>query len=475
MHSNRHLILPISLLASGLLTGARASNNDNSTYQPRPYTVSVDPSFIEEIRVKVQNFHPTAEINAEPWFDGPPASNISTLAKYWEEEYDWFEDQDYINSNFSHYITTVPGPLDTYNDSLDIHFIHQRSARSDAIPILLLHGWPSTSLEWEKIIPGLIDPEDDTKPAFHVVAPDLPGYGFSPAPAAPGLGPDGHGAAMAKLMEQLGYERYALYSTDLGAVVAASMVVDYEPLIINHISDMLFVPPTDADLARYAANQTTAEETAYIASVNEYLTNHSAYASVHSTLPLSIAYALNDSPVGFLAWMYQLVYTVSDQEYSAHELVRQALLLYLPGVYGNIRSYKELFNLAYFVPKRDTSVPTSALQFGLPGGNTGYKYPAMKDFNYVVSFSLLPLPLLSPRVRVYAVVKSVTDSICFTASQLGRAPLERHLFLAPRQRRAFPSPERTRARARGCSRRVCGLKATITTTKSIHEPYYLPH
>lgn len=388
MHRLSQVSLPMWIAASTIILGVHASNNDNSTYKPRPYSIDVSPSFIEETRQKVIKFRSTVDITQPAWFDGPPASNITSLAKYWEEEYDWFEDQDSINANFSHYITTVPPPGGNYNSTLDIHFIHQRSEREDAIPLLFLHGWPSTSLEWERIIPGLVSPSDSTSPAFHVVAPDLPGYGFSPAPTAPGLGPDEHGIVFGSLMEQLGYDKYAVYSTDLGVVVAHRLVVHYAPHIINHISDMLLVFPTPEDLARYAANQTTPEESAYIDSTNAFFNQHSAYAQLHSSYPLSIAYALNDSPVGFLAWMYQLVYTVGDQAHTAAELIREALLLYIPGVYGNIRSYKELYGVDKFAPG-NTSVPHSALQFGW-GAATAY--PELKSFNYAVRFFPVAFP-----------------------------------------------------------------------------------
>lgn len=171
-----------------------------------------------------------------------------------------------------------------------------------------------------------------------------------------------------------------MYSTDLGFAVALKMVVEQEAHIINHITDFYFVFPDDADLARYAANETTPEETAYIGSVNAWFATHSGYSAIHSTLPLSIAHALNDSPVGFLAWMYQLVFTVSDQAYTASEVITQALLLYIPGVYGNIRSYKELFGATNFTPDKKTTVPTSVLQFGGIGA-----YPELTNFNYAVS------------------------------------------------------------------------------------------
>lgn len=383
---SRNSMMPVAwacILLGTLSKAVPVPNTDDSACQARPYTINVDPSFIEQTQLKVSSFRPTLDIQQPAWSDGPPTSNITELARYWDEEYDWFAVQDRLNEEFDHYSTTVPAPGGNYHDPLDIHFIHQKGEREDAIPLLMLHGWPSTSLEWETIIPGLVDPQDDSKTAFHVVAPDLPGFGFSPAPITPGLGPSEHAAAMASLMHQLGYDRYAVYSTDLGFVVALALVPDYAPQIINHVTDFYFVLPNATDLERFAANQTTSEENQYITSVNAFFTNHSAYSAIHSTLPLSIAHALNDSPVGFLAWMWQLVYTVSDELYSASELITQALLLYIPGVYGNIRSYKELFPTLQALADglvEQSAVPTSVLQFGGLNG-----YPVLQYANFAVS------------------------------------------------------------------------------------------
>lgn len=247
----------------------------------------------------------------------------------------------------------------------------------------MLHGWPSTSTEWDKVIPELANPIDESKQAFHVVAPDFPGFGFSPAPKTAGLSAAEHSTLFASLMEQLGYDRFAVYSTDLGFVVAQDMVIQYETKIINHISDFYLVFANATDTARYAANQTTPEETVFISSVDAFMAEHAGYSAIHSTKPLSLAYALNDSPLGFLAWMYQLYFTVNDNTVNstASEVITQALLLYIPGVYGNIRSYKELYNLDLFAAKEKSSVPTSVLQYGGVGG-----YPALANFNYVVSY-----------------------------------------------------------------------------------------
>jgi pimeloyl-ACP methyl ester carboxylesterase len=367
-----------------LLGTARALpiNESNNAYTPRPYTVSVDPALIEEARFKASIFRPSLDINAPAWFDGPPASDINSVAKYWANEYDWSVVQDDINANFSHFYTTVPPPGGNYNEPVDLHFIHQRSEDKDAIPILFLHGWPSTSLEWQKIIPGLVKPDNTSQPSFHVVAPDIPGYGFSPALSGSrvGVGRKEYASIFASLMAQLGYDRYVIYSTDLGAVISLALVVDYKEHIINHVSDFYIVFTTDADTARFAANETSPEETAYIKSSTAFFGQHSAYSSLQSTYPLSLAYAMNDSPVGFLAWVYHLAQTVNDKQYSAQELITDTLMLYIPGVYNNIRSYKELFSLTALIPDEKFTVPTSVLQFG---GMS--RYPEISNSNYVVS------------------------------------------------------------------------------------------
>jgi pimeloyl-ACP methyl ester carboxylesterase len=374
--SSAVLLLLATLLA---VSTAYPHNNTNVTIQSKPYTIDVKPSVIAEVLTRVRNFHETKPIDAPDWFDGPPVSKINAIAKYWAEDYDWYKVQDQINKNFTHFYTTVPSPGGNYgsDEPLGLHFIHQRSEREDAIPILFLHGWPSTSLEWEKVILPLAYPEDNNQQAFHVVAPDLPGFGFSPAAPAPGLGPEGHAAIFASLMAQLGYDRYVLYSSDLGAIVGMSYVVDYADRLILHATDLFLAPATADDTVRAAANLTTAEETSYINAMAVFFGDHSSYSAVHSMLPLSVAYALNDSPVGFLAWRYQVAYTVSDVDYSFDELITEALLLYLPGVYGNIRAYKELFILEAFNPRVPFTVPTAVLQFG--GVD---HYPGLSDINF---------------------------------------------------------------------------------------------
>ncbi|EMD85241.1 hypothetical protein COCC4DRAFT_153010, partial [Bipolaris maydis ATCC 48331] len=241
-----------------------------------------------------------------------------------------------------------------------------------------------------KVIPKLTKPSVSNVTSFRVVTPDLPGYSFSPAPRAPGLNATLHAVEFANLIEQLGYEKLVLYSTELRASIGLTMVSKYESRNTHHFCDMLCLVPNENDLARYAANQTTKEESEFILSIQAFFNQHSAYASIHSSYPLSIAYALNDNPVGFLAWMYQLLHTSSDIAYTKEDIIRQAFLPYVPGFYGSTRSYKELFDGAIFAPAKRSPVPTSALQFKLRG-DPMFAYPEMEYFSFTASGAFMSL------------------------------------------------------------------------------------
>jgi hypothetical protein len=157
---------------------------------PTNFEVDVDPDFLEFTHQKVASYRPSIDLRDYPdWADGPPPHDVNSLAAYWNTTYDWPELQQQININFSHYAVNIPGTRNYPSHDIHVDFIHEPSSNSSAIPILLLHGWPSTSLMWNKLINPLSHPSDSVSPSFHVVAPDLPGFGFSPAAEYEGLGP----------------------------------------------------------------------------------------------------------------------------------------------------------------------------------------------------------------------------------------------------------------------------------------------
>ncbi|CAH0000677.1 unnamed protein product [Clonostachys byssicola] len=364
-----------------LLGEARSLNFDfpyNAT-TPVPFTISVDKQFIEETQHKAKLYRPSPDLkddsNAE-WIEGPPRETMVTLAKDWVESYDWFEVQDEINSNFSHFAVTVDGPED-WSHPVPLHFVHERSDDPDAIPLLLLHGWPSSHLEWSKVIKPLSSGNGSSNVTFHVVAPDLPGYGFSPAPEYAGLSPSRMGIAFDKLMKTLGYEKYGVASTDVGWMVGMWMAHDVSESFIGHFTDFFLMQPNSTDLERYAQNQTTEEESAFISSITTWFGTRSSYATVHSQAPLAIGQAMSDTPVGFAGWILQLMHPISGAYvYSSTEVITDALMLWIQGVWGGLRSYKECFD-----PKAQafpvTTVPTALTQWGGPT-TTG-----IENFNFL--------------------------------------------------------------------------------------------
>ncbi|KAF2681347.1 alpha/beta-hydrolase [Lentithecium fluviatile CBS 122367] len=349
---------------------------------PTPFQISVDPDFIQSTAEKARLYRPSIALQDQPeWEEGPPPSAMNELARYWADEYDWYGVQEEINANFSHFTTTVSG-TEKYPYPVPLHFIHERASdsndTSEAIPLLMLHGWPSTNLEWAKVIHPLAHPSNASAPRFHVVAPDLPGYGFSPAATHSGLGVRAIGQAFHALMQQLGYTEYGIFSTDLGWIIGMWMAADTTS-VTAHATDFWMAAPNATDIERFAQNQTTPEETAYMLGVQELQTHHFAYSAVHSTKPLSLALAMTDSPVGFLGWMWTLMYSFSDgYVYSKTELITEAFLLYVQGTYGNVRLYMDaLMGEGLSFPK--TTVPTGIIEWASPNG----PYPKLKDASLV--------------------------------------------------------------------------------------------
>ncbi|KAH7316980.1 Alpha/Beta hydrolase protein [Stachybotrys elegans] len=331
---------------------------------PARYEINLSQDFLDKTLRKVQEYRPTSGLSAEWTIEGPAPQHVEQLAQYWGSVYDWKSVEEKISTDYQHYATVIP-EVDNYTHPIPLHFIHHRSKNEDAMPLLLLHGWPSSFLEWSRVIGSLTNHPTQS---FHIVAPSLPGFGFSPAPTAPGLGPRQMGNAFNLLMKQLGYDRYSMATTDLGWTIGMWMAHEQSEHIIGHFCDFFFSPPNDDDLARMQSGTLTAEEAAYLGNANAWMNSHSAYSTVHSQKPLALSYAFTDSPVGFLAWIWDLAYTASDgYECSEEELITDTMMLWIPGPYANIRTYLE-----YYKPGNmqfpTSTVPTGVSQWGFGQG-----------------------------------------------------------------------------------------------------------
>jgi hypothetical protein len=325
---------------NGAAYGAETGNRN--AVHPKPYKIHIDEAFLDMTASKVRNFRPTTSLLAEWDDEGPPTDVIVAVATYWANEYSWRAVEERINDKFAQFMTVVPG-TGNYTAPIPLHFVHHRSTHEEAMPLLLLHGWPSSVLEWSKVIRPLVNRQD--RP-FHVVAPNIPGFGMSPAPVQKDLGPRELARAFDALMKQLGYAKYGLVTTDLGWFIGMWMVGVCESSIIGHMSDFYVSPPKEDDRVGIRESKATNGEVAYVSAYDSWYASHWGYAVIHGQKPLALAQALADSPVGFLAWYWDVNYATSGgYKYSYEQLITDAMMLWIPGPFANIRLYLEMMKV----------------------------------------------------------------------------------------------------------------------------------
>lgn len=212
---------------------------------------------------------------------------LQELVRYWREDYDW--------SRLRARLTSVP-QVRVEVDALGVHALHVRSPRPDAVPLLLTHGWPSTCFEFLGLVPMLTEPARG--PAFHLIAPSLPGYGWSDRPAGPGWGIERIADAWAALMSALGHDRFVVHGGDWGAVVGTALARRHPDRVTGLHLTMPVSAATEAD--RLGAS---ASERRGLAREAAYRRTGYGYAQIQRTRPQTIGYALVDSPVALCAWL----------------------------------------------------------------------------------------------------------------------------------------------------------------------------
>jgi epoxide hydrolase len=264
------------------------------------FQIRVDDSVLEDLRTRLEQTRIPDQIEGTGWEYGIPLDYLRELVEYWREGYDWRTQEARLNE-LEHFRTCVDGQ--------SIHFIHARSEHADALPLLLTHGWPGSVLEFLDVIPRLTAPEahgGHAADAFHVVAPSLPGYGFSEPTRTRGWNVQRIARAFVELMGRLGYSRYGAQGGDWGAQVSTRIgALDPEHCAAIHLNMPIADPPedrvplSDVDKADLAAMQSFQRE-------------ESGYALEQATKPQTLGVALNDSPAGLLAWIVEKFRTWSD-------------------------------------------------------------------------------------------------------------------------------------------------------------------
>jgi len=241
------------------------------------------------------------------WDQGVPLADLVDVVDHWRTGYDWRAFESRLD-RIGQFRTTI--------DGLGIHFLHRRSARSDATPLVVTHGWPGSVVEFAHVIEELADPRDADAPAFHVVAPSLPGFGYSDKPATTGWGTEKIAAAWVELMGRLGYDEFLAHGGDWGGNITTVLAGRFPQHVLGIHSTFADAPPGLTTEGLTAAGRTWAEETR-----DFYSGPRGAYAKQQATRPQTIGYSLVDSPVGLLAWILDKFAEWSDTEDSPFETI----------------------------------------------------------------------------------------------------------------------------------------------------------
>tara|TARA_A100001011_G_scaffold355144_1_gene398116 strand:+ start:587 stop:1735 length:1149 start_codon:yes stop_codon:yes gene_type:complete len=264
---------------------------------------------IQNVKTKVASF-PWHEMPKDGgWSFGTNIDYMKSLADYWTKEYDWKSQEARLNQ-FPNYKTKV--------DDLDIHFIIRKSSSPKAIPLILIHGWPGSIVEFLEIIDPLCEPEkygNNNEVCFDIIAPSIPGFAFSGKPENP-IGPRRIASIFNKLMtEKLGYEKYVAQGGDWGSAISTWLGFDHSKNCKGIHINML--------PARHIDGPKTEEEKSWDRQFSKDYVSQSGYFAIQSTKPQTLSYAMMDSPVGVAAWIIEKFYHWSDLEDRSLELTYQ--------------------------------------------------------------------------------------------------------------------------------------------------------
>lgn len=286
------------------------------TTDPVPFRLDIPDAELEDLRARLRSTRWPERETVDDWSQGVPLDYLQDLCRYWAEEYDWRATEARLNA--------LP-QFRTEIDGLGIHFLNARSPHTDALPVVITHGWPGSVVEFLKIIGPLTDPTahgGEAADAFHVVCPSLPGYGFSDKPARAGWGIDRIADAWAVLMTRLGYERYGAQGGDWGTSITTLVGQRHREHVVGiHLTPPL-APPDPATL-----DDLTERERSALAALEHAAEWDSGYSREHATRPQTIGYALVDSPAALAAWIVEKLWAWTDHDgHLEHVLTRDEVL-----------------------------------------------------------------------------------------------------------------------------------------------------
>lgn len=322
----------------------------------QPFQIDIPQQTIADLRERLRNTRWPDSLHEPDWQLGTDIAYLKEITDYWQHTFDWQKQQEKLNE-LPHFTTEI--------DGFRIHFIYQKGKGPSPVPLLLCHGWPDSFLRFQKLIPMLTDPVahgGDAWDAFDIIVPSLPGFGFSDRPAEKKSFIAWTARLLHKLMtETLGYTRYAAHGGDVGSGLVERLgMTEPDSLIGIHLLDIPYwhlfaIQPDDLD----------AGEKQYLETGQNWQFTEGGYAIIQSTKPESLAFGLNDSPVGLAAWILEKFYRWSEcngnleNSYSKDELLNNITL------YWATQTIRSSFT-PYF--DEDQTPPQMEAKIGVPTG-----------------------------------------------------------------------------------------------------------
>lgn len=314
----------------------------------RPFRIEIPQADLDDLRDRLRRTRWSAELPGEGWSRGVPTGYLRELAAYWADGYDWRAAEARLNT-FPQFITEVDGQ--------PIHFAHVRSANPDATPLLLLHDWPASFVVFSEVIAEL-------SRDFHVVAGNMPGFGFSGPLAGPGWNIGRIAGAFVEVMDRLGYDRFGVQGQGGGAWAAIEIGRQAADKVVGvHVNGLVTFPSEDpADFAGL-----TEAEQERLARLQNFRDDMMGFNMIQSTRPKTVAYGLHDSPVGQLAWIVEKFKEWTDAERELPEdavdrdlLLTNVSLYWFTGSAGSSATlyYEMAHDASAWAPKERGTVPT---------------------------------------------------------------------------------------------------------------------
>ena len=264
-----------------------------------PFSIPVNEAEVAWIRDRVAAYRWFEEPPHAGWRHGANRDYMQRLQAYWLDGFDWTAAVAQLNRLPQARVQVGEDGGKPFH----LHCVHLRSSRPDARPLLIAHGWPGSILEFDAIIERLAEPEDPAAPAFHVVAPSLPGYAWSDRPSAP-IGPREVARRYDALMPALGYDRYLYQGGDWGCVIGGWIGLDSARVAAIHLNGYGL---RSADMT-----PTTPDEVAWMQKAVAVRERETAYLQLQGTKPQSLGFAMMDSPMGVAAWLAEKFVGWSD-------------------------------------------------------------------------------------------------------------------------------------------------------------------